>query len=265
MPRPSKLILLPVMLFVAVCLDVGPGVGQQIKPTPKTGVSASETMHELSPLDSSLAPGKLFDKEKCSALLIKDHSTHWNKLPAWLVGTWTSRDEQSEDEGKTAHLEYWAICRIIVGLADKTGQVWSHYTAGEWAQGVDGSRLDCYLGCTESSPSPDEYRSEFESISFQLDGLSHLIQSCSRRLTEDTYYLISPGVVRLKEVHRNYDWRGHQLDSSEREWNLLKSGEFASDLTQTTGDSRPHYPLFVQFLRDNGMTDRIPDAPPAAP
>lgn len=137
MPRLSKLVLLPVVLSVAACLAMVPGVGQD-SPTLRTGVTQSITQALLDP---RLAPGSVFDQNLATDLINKsDSPNEWVKIPSWSVGRWHvgiqstgySKNELSGAEDLTRHVVpfEWSITKAA--FSDKTGQMWKYNQQNYW-------------------------------------------------------------------------------------------------------------------------------------
>jgi hypothetical protein len=92
------------------------------------------------------------------------------------------------------------------------------------------------------------------------------IVSVDRAINEESINLISPNVASYKLIERQFDLQGEPIITVQ--WvgfEPKKIGDIVPEPDQKGIDGQPLYPLFVQYLKDHNMADRIPDAPPAAP
>lgn len=290
MPRPSKLILLPVALSIAACLAVEPVMGQggfpEVWPPevwspapwpfpndPKVNMPESKS-ERLPPLDPRLAPGNKFDKEIAGGLLAKTKSPNsWHKVPAWLRGKWQStqtiitllRDERTGKEEppnrvETSNNEGW-----YGHYADKTGQVWGCDQPYYWTENdrPQYKAYDFIITRTATAVTDTSCRFRSQSVDFYVDKTTGTIIQVVWDTKEQTISPISASITRHKSNCRIIDWQGNPTLTEELVSDYKRTADFKPNPSETTPDGKPLYPLFVQYLKDHNMADRIPDASPA--
>ncbi len=271
MPRLSKLIALPAALCVAACLAVVPGVGQHKKPPHKTG---NQMVTRLPALDPTLAPGNKFDQEIADALIPSQKPVNdWVKLPPEYAFTWkrgqTTQIFSNDHSGsidREAHVSKPILKTLDLGsIKDRNGGLWQYQLGRFWD--IKPRDTDSCLQLVGTlRPAPDgSLVLHHRMIVFHLDNETGNIFLLSQFEIFSTYRLIAPDVMHLIEKTNVFDWRGNLTNEWEEVSNFRKVGDFVPRPDGTARDGKPLYPLFVQFLKDNGMADRIPDAPQAAP
>jgi hypothetical protein len=272
MPKLSKLVLLPAALSVAACLAVGPGVGRD-RATLQAGVSESI---RLAPLDPKLAPGNLFDKSAAASLIGKTESrNNWYKTPHWLSGGWHT-DKQLQlvsfdlKSGKVSDTNVLTTCHMSLSegtFPDHQGQLWEYDRQGDWVVSDDDNYAYYnWLPARSHIVANDTTYSDLtSSIVLAVDKRTGVIRSCYRDLRENIIYCISKNAIKFYSAYDNFDREGNPTHKGESVSYYKRIMEFIPNHNAKTPDGKPLYPLFVQFLKDNGMADRIPDGPPSAP
>jgi hypothetical protein len=249
-------------------------MGQE-KPTLKMTISRSIN---LAPLDADVAPGQSFDKEKVNDLITKSNSGNsWYKVPAWYAGKWQSnqtiqlfrRDEASGLEDFESHVQNWHNSNGIGNYADKTGQVWQYDEPGFWSDYDSPFNMEakhfCRLSGTQKVATESEYAFDTEFLAFSVDKTTKRITRCDRGTTEVSIHPTAPGIVVAHVIQRTFEWQGNPEIATVSEAEYKKTGDLVPDANWKRPDGRPMFPLFVQYLKEHGMADRLPDAPLAAP
>jgi hypothetical protein len=235
----------------------------------KAKVNAAGNNHQL-PMNPNLAPGNVFDQDAATSQLKKSISVNnWHKVPAWCVGVWQSDQASSalpvdEKTGSADSVTRLATSRNT-GLrghyADKAGQVWEYEQAGCWTV----TECDKYtyhgyqITRTPTVISKTECCFLVKSIVFCVDKTNGKIVSVARDDSEERIYPISPLITRTKTIHRLFDWLGNLSATQETVCDQKKTGDLAQDQEWKTIDGEAMYPLFVQYLKDHGMSDQIPE------
>jgi hypothetical protein len=261
---------LPVVIF-AVALSLPSAIlGQDSKPL-QAGVTRSVS---LAPLDSALAPGNVFDKSKAEALIGQSKSSNnWHKVPAWYPGTCKSdqmvftfrRDEESGQEDRSSHAENRHSSYTVDACPDTTGQMWEYDPQGFWieGQGDDDLHYNWMMARSVTIATDKEVAHKGQAVGFHVDKRSNIIKSCDRNVSETSTFPVSSTAIRSRTFQRTFDWQGTHRGTAEFACKYKKTREDSIDPNRMTRDGKPLYPLFVQFLKDNNMADRIPDAQPA--
>lgn len=262
MPRLSKLALLPAALAIAAGLAVGPGMGQEDIPGLKGSVSVSRY---IVPSDAALETGSVFNQELATSLLNGEGKAdnNWYMVPAWCVGDWNSVRHVSTDPGR-----YNARSNLSIGtFADKTGQIWEYDRQGYWAEGK-GSNSEAKAWVVARSPieaTERNLRFHEDLIAFTIDEKTKVIKNRDHIWQDSVMYRVPEKMIKFLSVTGTYDADGKPNQTALAITDHWKNAEFEPRLSDTASDGRPLYPMFVQYLKDHNMADRIPDAPPEAP
>ena len=262
MPRLSKLFFLPAFLSVAAAfLAVEPGMGQVNKSTLTT------TVPRLPALNAALAPGKKFEKDLVKKLVgMPEPVSSWVKIPASLACTWktdkmtqtSSRFEQSMEEDATPKVLKVKNTIVTLGsIRDARGDFWQYNSPAVWMN-------DTLCIETEFALTPEgELHSQSRVVTFEINDKTNDITYCRQLINQRRFRMLSPGLMREEQTTKLYDWKGSPVMMIKCQSSYNRAREF--DAATKTADGKPLYSLFVQFLKDHGMTDRIPDAQPATP
>jgi hypothetical protein len=277
-PRHSTIILVQAALAVTACLATPPAIAQQSRPTPQTCVlkAAVERSENASPLDPTLAPGNFFDRNIATALFNKNKAPFvWHVVPKWLVGDWHSEQQtnvfsRNDKTGKLNAPGGPVSLRSTIhqgDFIDKTGQVWQCDAPGTWMENdFDGLKSFTYSLSISNAVDNDKQSSrDAELVSVLVDGKTNKIVHCTRQSTNYDMLPISPSAIRYNNTIKTFDWQGNPLQTSKCVANLKKIGEFTPNPNKVAPDGQLLYPLFVQYLKDHDMVDRVPEASPAVP
>jgi len=268
----SKFVLTSALLIVVHGLGISPCLGQDSQAL-QGGIT--ETVN-LAPLDSSLAPGNRFDKSAAENLIDTSKSRGtWHMVPAWYSGQRStdqmmvtfSRDEKTRAEDRSTHRENRHSVMTVDTLKDKTGQLWEYDAQGFWIEGQsdDALHYNWVLSRSSTVTTNAECDHVIRGVGFHVDKQTQTIKSCDRSVSQITAVPISSTTIKSKTLQRLYDWQGHPTRTVETVCSYKRTGEDPADKSGMTRDGKPMYQLFVQFLRDHHMADRIPDEPPSAP
>jgi hypothetical protein len=102
-------------------------------------------------------------------------------------------------------------------------------------------------------------------IHFQVEKETGIITACSQTASHEKISLTSPTTLVTNRCERSFDCHGQPTVTTECTICSKKIGESLPRREWKTTDGKPLYPLFVQYLKEHGMTDRIPDPPPESP
>jgi hypothetical protein len=272
MPIRSTHFLVPAACIAALSLASVPCMGQDSQAL-QGGITENVN---LAPLDSSLAPGNRFDKNIAENLIDTSKSRgSWHMVPAWYTGQRStdqmtvtfSRDEKSHQEDRSTQRENRHSVMTVDTYKDKTGQTWEYDAQGFWIEGQSDDALHFNWVSSRSSTvtTNSECDHVIRGVGFHVDRQTQMIKSCDRSVSQITAVPVSSTTIKSKTLQKLYDWQGHPTRTVETVCNYKRTGDGPADKSGLTRDGKPIYPLFVQFLRDHNMADRIPDAPRSVP
>ncbi len=269
MSQVSKLIFPLAAIFATTCLAPNCCTGQGSL-TVKLGVARSSPMPTL---DGVLAPGNVFDKQIAGSHMPGQPSQiHWFKVPAWYVGTWTSSEsvrtfmrneftgeEKLNNPMQPSHNEIWGGTCM-----DRDGQVWECEDTGYWRYSDTGT-LDqntYVLNHTPLNVTDTSCCFHASAIVFTVEKISGKILHCSQSEHDEFLTPMSDNVMRAKIVQRNFDWQGNPTTTEEGVsiYERIRSTVLPNPVA--CSDNKPLYPRFVQYLKDNGLSDRVPEVSP---
>ena len=276
--RLSTIILWQAALAVTASLAASPVIAQQNRPKPQTCVlkAAVERSENASPLDPTLAPGNIFDRDIATALFNKNKAPFvWHVVPKWLVGDWHSEQQtnvfsRNDKTGKLNAPGGPVSLRSTMNqgdFIDKAGEVWQCDAPGTWMDNdFDGLKSHLYsLSISNAVDTNKQSSRDAELVCILVDGKTNKIVRCTRQSINYDMLPISPSAIRYNNTIKTFDWQGNPVQTSKCVTNLKKVGEFTPNPNKLAPDGQPLYPLFVQYLKDHNMADRIPDASPAVP
>jgi hypothetical protein len=268
----SKLMFVPAVFIIAIVLATAPCLSQDSQAL-QGGISENVN---LAPLDSSLAPGNRFDRNTAESLIDTSKSRGtWHMVPAWYTGERStdqmtvtfSRDEKTHKEDRSTNRENRHSVMTVDTYKDKTGQTWEYDAQGFWIEGQSDDALHYNWVISRSSTvtTNTECDHVIRGVGFHVDKQTHTIKNCDRSVSQITAVPISSTTIKSKTLQRLYDWQGHPTRTVATVCNYKSTGADPAEKSGMTRDGKPLYPLFVQFLKDHNMADRIPDAPQTAP
>jgi hypothetical protein len=235
------------------------------------------SMHESQPdLNANFGPGGSFDQQKAAGLWAEAAAKNqWFKIPSWYAGRWRIVQKLSaKRDGNrwTKHVEYSEHVEDFPDLstaghyADKTGQVWECEQAGE-SSSFDSvpSYFDNGMGYriskTPTMATDSVYSFKTREAQLILWKGSRQIGSAGQQTDEVEVHPIAPNQSKTKVVAKVFDWRGNHLFTKETEFISTRIADFAGQPDGKTPDGKPLFPLFIRYLNEHGMSDRIPPSP----
>ena len=226
----------------------------------------------LPSLDAALAPGNLFNKNAAEDLIGKSkESNNWHMVPSWYRGQRAteqmtvnySKDEKTGVEDKKPHRENRRSVMQVDTYKDRTGQLWEYDAQGFWIEGESDEyfHYNWVISRAPTLTNDTECDHMTRGVGFHVDKKTYKIVSCDRSLAQISATSVSPTVIRSKAFQKIFDWQGYPIRTVETVCNYKKTAEGPGDRNGMTHDGKPIYRLFVQFLKANNMTDRIPEPP----
>jgi len=258
--KPSTIaFLLPLALTIASGLAVAPGLGQQKAAIQKTH---SQKAGNKPTLNVALSPGHKFDQKTAAALLSAGKSANsWVKIPADFAYKWKTtsltqtacRYEKTGTEDSTNTVLKLRKAVIVIGtMKDARGDIWQFNAHGTWPN--NGIFTEESF---ETGPDGGLCRNS-RVISFEIDEQSNEITKCSQLIGKATFRLVAAGGMKQETTTTLYDWKGASISTVKSEAIYRRTGMFSP---RKAVDGKPLFPMFVQFLKEHKMADRIPAEP----
>jgi len=246
-------------LFVANILAIEPGMGQQ-KPTKQKNHPLSTG--DKQSLSVELSPGHKFNQATADALLAAGKPANsWVKIPVDFAYKWKTtsltqtacRYEKTGAEDNTSTVLKLRKAVIVIGtMKDARGDIWQFNARGTWPN--NGMYVE---ESYESGPDGGLSRKS-RVISFEIDEESKEITKCSQLIGKTSFRLIAAGGMSQETTTTLYDWKGSSVSTVKSQSTYRRTGLFAP---RKAVDGKPLYPLFVQYLKEHNMADRIPKEP----
>ncbi|MBU6452048.1 MAG: hypothetical protein KGS72_09745 [Cyanobacteria bacterium REEB67] len=186
-------------------------------------------------------------------------------MPAWLAGTWRlSRDghfvldPHRSADGKDSGIDPSAYVGFECGMiADKSGQVWTRDSVGKWSESADGRSYACYLKYDETTDADNKLRSHSETVAITTGDFAK-ITSCLRGVSDQVNRTIGDEEIEIIKTSHSYDWQGCGKTTSQ--WKATYKRVSPYDYEQKIDKYGDLSLAFVQFLKEQNMVERIPEA-----
>jgi hypothetical protein len=226
----------------------------------------NELAEELDPLDPSLRPGNLFDKDKATNLLKQPSQQNlWYRIPNSMVGEWrcysatltyvkdeVTRKEWSEDR-TFANRE--SVSFGCLPCLDKL-HWWQPAGSGYWKK-AEGALQDTYFFNRKFDPlihDDDRTVNSTYSVSFEVDKATNKILDVSQRESVETLTFVNEKVIFLRESTTEYDFDGKPKLTSRTTAKLRKRTTISGDSPVPQPDTETVRQLLA-YLRGQHLDD----------
>jgi hypothetical protein len=146
---------------------------------------------------------------------------------------------------------------------DKEGQVWECEDTGYWRYN-DGGSFEQHTFVMSHKPidCSDKYCTfHATAIVLTVNKSSGKILLCMQSEHDETITPVADNVCIMKVIQRNFDWQGNPTTTQASVSTYARTRQTVQSNPVAGSDHAPLLPRFVEYLKGNGMSDRIPPIP----
>jgi len=218
-----------------------------------------EHVEQLPPVEQKFKPGAHFD---LSAELSPDNV--WIKIPAWLAGSWSARDEtavyyQDFKKGISRHLneQFKAKQDFTYGQQmDKSGQIWHYMGVPYTSKSQHTSYEEIHEVKEKRLVKGDDQAAEFRSLYTVLfiDNFSSNIQRTQQQESLTTYSPLAEDRIAMSASTKVFDAAGRPQNLQRNEAIIKRYRHFTPVNEKDGKDLRA---LFQQFMASRGQVNLL--------
>jgi hypothetical protein len=258
--------------FLILCLSASPALPQN-----NTKLEATISKSTSLPIAGGLLTlGNMFEEKKISALFGgDDYHDNWYQIPSWLTHWWSpvknefgngklAQKEQNSLSGRGA--KYALVNHGFARYEDAKGQWWKWDTSGLWFVADEGDRKT-YIYGVEDKPmiaSESQWSRSTETLEIVVDKASGKVIDVSQHIREikDTLMDTSPYTLKTVVTETVFDSKGNMTDKEEWASTNSDAGQSKPSMAGRLKDGRRLHDLFIQYLKEHDMADRVPKEMP---